>query len=120
MWTTSFAIPNPDDYGETTFLYTSDHGETLLDGGVPWLHCGPTKSETTVPLLLISQQDYAVDTDYKASHYNIFATLLDLMQFPQSERLYQYPLSLFAAKATDSTDRYFLDGNSNLINYDGQ
>jgi lipid A ethanolaminephosphotransferase len=98
-------------------VYTSDHGQTLSEHGEQHTHCGtgmdtfPT--EAMVPLFIISRAPLAVDTGYRASHANIFATLLDLMNFPASERHHEYARSLLTAKATDSQPRYFWAGGLN-------
>jgi glucan phosphoethanolaminetransferase (alkaline phosphatase superfamily) len=110
-------LPDLNDLNQTVFLYTSDHGQTLLQDGETWLHCGNTRNEAIVPLLLISPEPYDVDPEYRASHFNIFATLLDLMGVPETMRLRDYPLSLLRATSADSTDRYFLGG---VINVRGQ
>lgn len=98
-------------------VYTSDHGQTLSEHGEKHTHCGtgmdtfPT--EAMVPLFIISRAPLSVDTGYRASHANIFATLLDLMNFPASERHHEYARSLLTAKATDSQPRYFWAGGLN-------
>jgi hypothetical protein len=48
-----------------------------------------------------------LDTQYRASHTNIFATLLDLMQYPETERKFAYSTSLLKAKAADSKPRVY-------------
>ena len=62
--------------------------------------------------------DHTVDTNYKASHYNIFATLLDLMKFPEGERLHEYPISLLVATEAHSADRYYFDAKGIRHNFD--
>lgn len=109
-------FPHKTIFDHTTVIYTSDHGQTLQEHGETWPHCGDTKNEASVPLLIFSNDPYSFDTAYKASHYNIFATLLDAMSVPEEVRLYDYPLSLFTATAEDSQDRYFLGGTSQAIN----
>ena len=112
------------DVLENTFiLYTSDHGQTLIENHETWPHCGDTLNEATIPLFLISQYDLPLDTEYEASHKNIFPTLLDLMAVPDEARVTSYPLSLLVATASDSTDRYFLGGTAEaiysvLVNFD--
>lgn len=110
-------IPDPENLNSTVFLYTGDHGETLAENGETWPHCGSTRNEAIVPLLLIGS-DRPVDTGYKASHYNIFATLLDLMEFPESERPHEYPISLLVATEADSVDRYYVDAKGGRHNFD--
>lgn len=99
----------------TIILYTGDHGQTLVENHETWPHCGDTLNEATVPLFLIGQHDWSLDTDYRASHNNIFPTLLDLMGVPEEARVTTYPLSLLVATAADSTDRYFLGGTAEAI-----
>ncbi len=98
---------------DTFYVYTSDHGQTLSENGEIASHCSNTKNEAIVPLFIISDPKIIpkVDVNYKASHSNIFATLLDLMNFPNSERKYAYTLSLFKAKATDSQPRFYFAGD---------
>lgn len=97
----------------TFYVYTSDHGQTLRENGAVASHCSNTKSEAIVPLFIIAepQKLSATDTNFKASHSNIFATLLDLMDFPENERKYNYALSLFKAKAADSQPRFYFVGS---------
>ena len=111
-------IPDPQILAHTVFLYTSDHGQTLIENDAYWSHCNETKNEALIPLLLIGELDRSVDINYRASHYNIFATLLDLLHVPVEARKYDYPPSLLHVKAADSTDRYYLSGNELLINFD--
>ncbi|MBK9053380.1 MAG: sulfatase-like hydrolase/transferase [Chloroflexi bacterium] len=104
-------------------LYTGDHGQTLIENNETWSHCGDSVNEASVPLFLISGQEWSLDTDYRASHHNIFPTLLDLMGIPEEAKVTSYPLSLLTATAADSTDRYFLGGppenyTPDLINFD--
>jgi glucan phosphoethanolaminetransferase (alkaline phosphatase superfamily) len=100
---------------QTILIYTSDHGQTLSEHGEQHTHCGATmdtfSTEANVPLFMISREPLTVDTGYRASHGNIFATLLDLMDFPTNERPREYARSLFTAKARDSQTRYFWVGD---------
>lgn len=98
---------------DTVYVYTSDHGQSLRENGATVSHCSVTKPEANVPLLIISdpQNLPMVDTGFKASHSNIFATLLDLMNFPASERKNDYSLSLFKANAADSRPRFYYSGD---------
>lgn len=94
----------------TVIVYTSDHGQTLGQNGVTHTHAGRTKIEASVPLLIITRVKLAVDTTYRASHFNLFATLLDIMNFPPSERKYRYAPSLIGADPAKSEPRYYLSG----------
>lgn len=98
-------IPDLQAIEQAIFLYTADHGQTLIENGEYWSHCGETRNEALVPLLLIGPLELSPNTMYRASHYNIFPTLLDLMGVPLEARVRHYPLSLLEAKAADSVDR---------------
>jgi len=118
---------DPTILDNTIILYTSDHGQTLLDNGETWIQCYVSKTEAMVPIFMITRNNYSVDTEFKASHFNLFATLLDLMNFPEAERRYHYAKSLLKARASESQDRYYYGGKprgkgsvSQLINFDEQ
>lgn len=98
---------------DTFYVYTSDHGQTLSENGEKVSHCSDAKSGATVPLFIIANPETisVADTAYKATHSNIFATLLDLMNFPENKRKYNYALSLLKAKAVDSQPRFYYSGN---------
>lgn len=100
-----------DDYSNipnnTVFLYTSDHGQTLFEGGINTSHGGASKAEAMVPLFVIGKFEKKFDTRYKASHQNILPTLLDLMKYPKELRETDLALSLLEAKAADSKPRFF-------------
>lgn len=106
----------------TFYVYTSDHGQTLRENGATASHCSNTKSEAIVPLFIIAdpQNLPEVDTNFKASHSNVFAALLDLMNFPESERKYNYALSLFKAKAADSQPRFYFVGDLHDSGFGGK
>ncbi len=99
-----------DDYeripNNTVILYTGDHGQTLFVNGKA-SHSGHTRQEATVPLLIIGTLPDGVDTGYKASHSNVYPTILDLMGYPAEMRELRFGLSLLKAKAADSRPRYF-------------
>lgn len=95
----------------TAIVYTSDHGQTLTENGATWPHNGNSRSEACVPLFIISQSNLEVDTSYPASHFNLFPTLLDLMNIPQQARHFPYALSLLKARASDASPRYYLTGS---------
>ncbi len=105
-------IGNHDLAKNTFYIYTADHGQTLSENGETVSHCSNTRNEAVVPLFIISDPDVLsmVDTNYKASHSNIFATILDLMNFPDNERKYNYAPSLLKAKANDSKPRFYFAG----------
>ena len=109
-------IPDVDAPPENTFfIYTSDHAQTLFEHKELWPHCGDTKNEAKVPLLLIGRLEYPPDTSYKASHNNILPTILDLMKVPDDERLHPYAPSLLTAAAKDSPARRFTSRDGKVI-----
>jgi glucan phosphoethanolaminetransferase (alkaline phosphatase superfamily) len=103
------------DYGNlpnnTVILYTGDHGQTLGEGGKNYPHCGDSRNEAMVPLFIIGNLGKEVDTKFKPIHANIFATMLDLMNYPESLRKRQYAISLLKAKESDSKERYYVPAN---------
>ena len=54
-----------------------------------------------------------LDESYRASHANLFATMLDAMKFPETERYYPYALSLYKARGADSAPRVYYGGELN-------
>lgn len=77
---------------ETVLIYTSDHGQNLLDDGKPVTHCRRnhvSESEAVVPLLLLTRQEDLVRAymeaarrnHNRASHYEVFPTLLALFGY---------------------------------------
>jgi glucan phosphoethanolaminetransferase (alkaline phosphatase superfamily) len=93
----------------TIYIYTSDHGQTLRENGSVTSHCDETKPEANVPLMMIARARNLpnVDAHFRATHANIFATLLDLMKYPETERKFAYSTSLLKAKAADSKPRVY-------------
>ena len=90
----------------TLYLYTSDHGQTLSDNGEFWPHSSNSPKEASVPLWIINKpKQFEIDTNFMPHHSNLFATLLDLMQFPESERTFVYDKSLFNATGKDNKPR---------------
>lgn len=110
-------LANPQILKNTAILYTSDHGQTLFENHVSWLHCNYTPQEATVPLILLGRDLPAISNNYTASHSNIFPTLLDLMGVPRKERLHSYAPSLFAKAEEIDPDRFFFDGSLHLIDF---
>lgn len=110
-------LMNRDVLEDTVILYTSDHGQTLFENGVSWLHCNYIPQEAIVPLILIGENVPPIDTAYHASHSNIFPTLLDLMGVPSDQRIHPYAPSLFSGTMEQMTDRFFFDGSLRLIDF---
>ncbi len=90
----------------TVIVYTGDHGESFFVNGKAG-HGGTTREEAMVPLFIVGVKDRTIDTGFKATHANIFTTLLDLMQFPADKRKHPYLISLFAGNAGAVAHRYY-------------
>jgi glucan phosphoethanolaminetransferase (alkaline phosphatase superfamily) len=105
------ALLGPDgQLPRTVGFYTSDHGEALgLDGETPLVR-KLVPEVATVPLLMFGDARPSVDVHYRASHLNIFPTLLDLMSVPASARPWSYSRSLLAARGADRDARPVLAG----------
>lgn len=99
-----------DDYDQipnnTAILYTGDHGQTLFANGKA-SHSGQTREEATVPLLMIGGPREGIDTSYKASHHNLYPTILDLINYPAELREREFSLSLLKATGRDSRPRFY-------------
>lgn len=96
-------------------IYTSDHGQDLHERGNPGknTHCSynPNIEEGVVPLVIISGVDvynekladklkYNINS---SGHYNIFPTILRLMQYDQNQVEVYYGKSLFDITNDDMT-----------------
>lgn len=81
------------DLSEVLLIYTSDHGQNLLDDGKPVTHCrnSPNGYEALVPLLVFTRspelserfREAARLNRDRASHFQVFPTLLTLMGYPR-------------------------------------
>lgn len=94
------------DLTDTLILYTSDHGQNLLDDGTTITHCrieNPTTNEAQVPLFVVTKNQVLLDKfrnasklNYnRANHFQIFPTLLLLFGFDQKTVQREYYPSLF-------------------------
>ena len=106
------ALPNG-----TVIIYTGDHGESFYINGRAG-HGGDTVEEASVPLFILGLGSAAVDTRFRASHHNLFAAMLDLMNYPQDLRLRRYSVSLIKATAQDSRPRFFNPTPGKKIRFD--
>ena len=102
----SLATDYSDLPNDTVIAYTSDHGESLYAQGAAG-HGGRSREEATVPMFLIGLKDQSVDTSFKASHANLFTSLLDLMDYPEAMRGHSYAISLFKAHGSNSARRFY-------------
>jgi glucan phosphoethanolaminetransferase (alkaline phosphatase superfamily) len=91
-----------------TVLYTSDHGELLpedhQDGPIAW-------QQFAVPLLMLGDVPEQVGLVGRASHANVFATILDLMDYPQASRPMAYGQSLFDSGNGPTEGRLVFEGS---------
>jgi glucan phosphoethanolaminetransferase (alkaline phosphatase superfamily) len=105
------ALLRPDgSLPRTTVLYTSDHGEVVGGEGTEPLARTLAWGLVAVPLLMAGDLRPAVDTGYRASHHNLFPTVLDLLGVPASARIGSFRRSLLTARATDRDPRLVLGG----------
>ena len=101
----------------TVILYTSDHGESLYANGKAG-HGGKTRGEATVPFLLFGMNGSNVDTTFKATHANMFTTILDLMNYPVALRKVPYARSVLGARGSDSENRVFNPPPGEKVRFD--
>lgn len=103
-------FPGGETIENTIYIYTSDHGQTLVQGAST--HSGKTRNEALVPVMMIGQTAILkmTDPDFRAAHANLFATALDLMEYPENLRRYPYSISLLKARKTDSSPRSYFSG----------
>src|SRR5262249_40792825 len=91
-------------------MYTSDHGEVLSGEAAAPFTRALDWSVFAVPMVMLGDDRPEVDTSYKASHHNLFATVLELLKFPAAERPSSYGRSLLTARATDHDQRVVFTG----------
>ena len=92
------------DLKDALIVYTSDHGQNLLEDGDPVTHCrqAATFREAAVPLLVVTGDDRArarfaasaLRNRDRASHFQIFPTILQAMGFDTEEIRHTYWLTL--------------------------
>jgi lipid A ethanolaminephosphotransferase len=95
----------------TIIFYTADHSQTLGEDGIVYSHCGYNRKEVIVPLFALGNLGTSVDTKFKPIHANIFPTILDLMNYPESLRKHNYAKSLLKATEKDNGERFFFWAN---------
>jgi hypothetical protein len=121
-WTTDafFEQLLAEDLGSSVVLYTSDHGQNLLDRGVV-THCSssdPHPLEGVVPLLVWAgppelRARFAAAASRKldrATHFEIFPTILELLGFAPPGVQERYGRSLLSANAAHDEPRAFSYG----------
>jgi glucan phosphoethanolaminetransferase (alkaline phosphatase superfamily) len=95
------SLPN-----NTVIIYTGDHGESFYANGRAG-HGGDTVDEARVPLFILGLKTADLDISFHASHHNLFATVLDLIEYPEDLRPQYYSVSLLKATSRDSAARFF-------------
>lgn len=89
----------------TVIIYTSDHGQNLLEDGSPLTHCrlqNVTDNEVLVPLFVITKnptllqrfQSAAEINRNRANHFQIFPTVLSIMGYDRKAVRDTYYLEL--------------------------
>jgi hypothetical protein len=108
----------------TLIIYTSDHGQSLMEGGYKLSHCSiqdsPVRGEGLVPLLAFHGfndfgkrlQESAVAGRNRFTHFDIFPTLLIGLGFPESEVTQLYGPSLLAPPTR--SQQFLIGGSSTL------
>ena len=98
------------DFKPFVIIYTSDHGQNIVDDGTLATHCRPraNRFEGIVPMIVFSN-DAEILTSYKAvqetgynktSHFQIFPTLLGLAGYQESWVRRNYGTSLSESPST--------------------
>lgn len=113
------------DLSSTVLVYTSDHGQSLMDRGYMMSHCstGPNiaDGEALVPLFVVTgegglRNEFAASVRRfagAASHFDIFPTLLLLLGFDRAAVEARYGgAGLFGEAAGD---RRFLSGHRDSV-----
>lgn len=98
------------DYRPYVIIYTSDHGQNIVDDGTLATHCRPRANsfEGMVPLMVFSNDAAILEsfkmvqkTNYdKTSHFQIFPTLLQLAGYKDSWVRSHYGVSLTESPGT--------------------
>ena len=104
------------DFRDYVIIYTSDHGQNILDDGTLATHCRPraNRFEGMVPMVVFSNDMEALEkfkslqtTNYnKTSHFQIFLTLLRLAGYKDAWFRSQYGASL--SDSSDTLPEFFV------------
>lgn len=116
---------------DTVIIYTSDHGQNLLEGGVA-THCSRSSKsayEALVPLLMVTENEAVYEifdnvskiNQDKVSHFNIFPTMIGLMGYPINQVEKDYFSSLFVPVERlgkyASGDLFTINSNNRSFNW---
>ena len=75
------------DSDDSLIIYTSDHGQSILEGSSHGTHCdstNPNVNQGTVPLLIFAKKhknEFSVIAKNTSSHFEIFPTTLNFMGY---------------------------------------
>ncbi|MEJ2619128.1 MAG: sulfatase-like hydrolase/transferase [Candidatus Thiodiazotropha sp.] len=104
------------DFKDYVIVYTSDHGQNIVDDGTLATHCRPraNRYEGIVPMLVFSNNAAMLEgfkraqmTNYdKTSHFQIFPTLIGLAGYNDSWVKSHYGVSLM--ESTSSLPEFFV------------
>lgn len=104
------------EYRPYVIVYTSDHGQNIVDDGTLGTHCRPraTRFEGMVPMILFSNEAVLLDrfeavrqaSHNRASHFQVFPTLLGLAGYADPWVNSQYGPSL--GEHPDSPPQFFV------------
>lgn len=106
------------DLSNSIIIYTSDHGQNLLDNGNQLTHCSKNNTspyEGLVPLLVITEnKEYQAEFEKMAllnknnsSHFNIFPTILTMLGY-DADKVVELHGPTLASK--DLEDHQFISG----------
>ncbi len=95
------------EFKDTLIIYTSDHGQNLLDNGLSMTHCtieNPSPYEALVPLIMLTDnrmmqktlKQASIINANKVSHFNIFPTILSIFGFNNNDVESIHGRSVFA------------------------
>lgn len=104
------------DRENTIIIYTSDHGESLMEDGTAIAHCqlhSTPREQAAVPFLIFAPNaDFfksALLNQNRASHFEIFPTMLLLFGFEKSEINDAYGATIF--DTLQIRQRFFYSGD---------
>jgi hypothetical protein len=104
------------DFRPYVIIFTSDHGQNIVDDGTLATHCRPraTRFEGIVPMMVFSNDENILErfeavreTSYnKTSHFQIFSTLIRLAGYRGSWVKSHYGASL--SEPSDTIPEFFV------------
>jgi hypothetical protein len=105
-----------ETYEPYVIVYTSDHGQNIVDDGTLATHCRPraTRFEGMVPMMVFSSEMAILDrfetirasSQNRTNHFQVFPTLIELAGYSEGWVKYYYGPSLF--DRPDSAPEFFV------------